>query len=97
MLANLMHRKISTNKENLEISYDINGWDNDENLKLLDFYYKKISENRELDIVRGSTSIGPQRDDIILKVNNVNISSVRFPHAGTAVFRIRRFIRNFTP
>jgi DNA replication and repair protein RecF len=73
MLANLMHRKISTNKENLEISYDINGWDNDENLKLLDFYYKKISENRELDIVRGSTSIGPQRDDIILKVNNVNL------------------------
>lgn len=73
MLANLMHRKISTNKENLEISYDINGWDNDENLKLLDFYYKKISENRELDIIRGSTSIGPQRDDIILKVNNVNL------------------------
>ena len=73
MLENLMHRKISTNNENLEISYDINGWDNDENLKLLDFYYKKISENRELDIIRGSTSIGPQRDDIILKVNNVNL------------------------
>ena len=33
---------------------------------------------------------------MLLKVNNVNISSVRFPHAGTAVFRIRRFIRNFT-
>lgn len=76
MLANLMHRKISKNKENLEVDYKISGLEDaivPENL--ITWYNSKLSESRELDIIRGSTSIGPHRDDIILKVNNINLRS----------------------
>ena len=76
MLANLMHRKISKNKENLEVDYKISGLEDaivPENL--ITWYNNKLSESRELDIIRGSTSIGPHRDDIILKVNNINLRS----------------------
>lgn len=76
MLANLMHRKISKNKESLEISYVVSGLEDNivpENLNT--WYNNKLSETREIDIIRGNTSIGPHRDDIILKVNNINLRS----------------------
>lgn len=76
MLANLMHRRISKNKESLEISYIISGLeDNIVPEDLNTWYNNKLSESREIDIIRGNTSIGPHRDDIILKVNNINLRS----------------------
>ena len=35
-----------------------------------DFYRSKLSERRQVDILRGSTGIGPHRDDLLFKVNN---------------------------
>ena len=75
MLANLMHRKISTNKENLEISYDISGLEDYKNINFIEFYRNKLLENRQIDILRGSTSVGPHRDDLVLKVNQVNLKT----------------------
>ncbi len=74
MLANLMHRRISRNQENLSILYEIHGWEKDEN-NLKEWYNKRIMAMRETDILRGSTGIGPHHDDIILKVNGINLRS----------------------
>ncbi len=69
MLANLMHRKITDNKENLTVIYqkhEINEIDADE-------YKSKLIQFRQNDIWRGSTSVGPHRDDLILSVNSINL------------------------
>ena len=69
MLANLMHRKITDNKENLTVIYqkhDIDEIDADE-------YKSKLIKFRQNDIWRGSTSVGPHRDDLILSVNGINL------------------------
>ncbi len=75
MLANLMQRKITANKENLTINYAWNGLeegqpDPDDPVN---WYRQKIAILRNNDILRGSTGIGPHRDDIILTVNGVNL------------------------
>lgn len=75
MLANLMHRRISMNKENLEVSYIMAGTENLVPQELIIWYNNKLKESRELDILRGSTGVGPHRDDIMLKVNNINLRS----------------------
>lgn len=75
MLANLMHRKISTNKESLEISYLMTGAEDAIPAGLVSWYNDKLRENREIDILRGSTSVGPHRDDIVFNVNKINLRS----------------------
>ena len=78
MLANLMQRRISAGKENLSLSYELYGCAEEPpcvTSGLIPWYSKKLEESRELDILRGSTSVGPQRDDILLKVNGINLRS----------------------
>ncbi len=75
MLANLMHRKISTNKESLEITYVLNGEENFLPSDLNTWYNNKLVDVQATDIQRGFTTIGPHRDDIILKVNQINLRS----------------------
>ena len=82
MLANLMQRRISGNIETLKIEYVIKGREKESNLKrdnnqieedLKIWYNKMLGQFREDDIWRGSTSIGPHRDDISFVVNGVDI------------------------
>lgn len=75
MLANLMHRRISNHKESLEITYYLAGKENDVSEDLGSWYNNKLKEFRSTDILRGSTGIGPHRDDLILKVNQINLRS----------------------
>lgn len=76
MLANLMQRRISGNEENLSIVYEIKGLQQGEMTKNLDLWYNEmLSSAAEEDIFRGSTSIGPHRDDIIIYVNDINLKS----------------------
>lgn len=78
MLANLMQRRISAGRENLSLSYELYGSEGEPysvTAELVPWYNKKLEESRELDILRGSTSVGPQRDDILLEVNGVNLRS----------------------
>jgi DNA replication and repair protein RecF len=69
MLANLMHRKITANKENLTLVYQ--KYEISENL--IEEYKRKLVQFRQNDIWRGSTSVGPHRDDLILTVNGINL------------------------
>lgn len=78
MLANLMQRRISTNEENLFISYFIKGLNEpvdkiEENLNL--WYNEALLRVKDEDIFKGSTSIGPHRDDINIYVNGIDLKS----------------------
>lgn len=75
MLANLMHRKISHNRESLEIIYEIAGMEGPISEDLISWYNNRLKDCRETDIFRGSTSVGPHRDDLILHVNQINLRS----------------------
>lgn len=73
MLANLMHRKITDNKESLTVVYQKHGIDEMNIDHLAEEYKSKLIEFRQNDIWRGSTSVGPHRDDLILTVNGINL------------------------
>lgn len=85
MLANLMQRRISGNQENLSIIYQLKGMENDEFSNMLGskgianflnmWYNNSLKRLSEEDMWRGSTSIGPHRDDIITKVNGIELRS----------------------
>lgn len=73
MLANLMHRKITDSKENLTVIYQKHGIDAVNNNSLAEEYKSKLLQCRQNDIWRGSTSVGPHKDDLILSVNGINL------------------------
>lgn len=75
MLANLMHRKLSSNKENLEINYILDERENFIPENVITWYNKRLSEVQDQDILRGFTSVGPHRDDIVFKVNQIDLRS----------------------
>ena len=72
-ISNKLHNAITENKENLSIHYvtSIKNIDNYDKIKgdliLL------LQKNRDMDIRRGFTSVGPHRDDLDILVNNINI------------------------
>lgn len=65
---NLIHNKITDEKENLKIEYISNCYNKQEYLKLL-------KERRKLDIIKGYTTKGIHRDDFFIYINEklVNI------------------------
>jgi DNA replication and repair protein RecF len=73
MLANLMHRRLTVSKENLSLGYYQAGAEEDTAVISNEWYLKNFKRCRDGDIGSGSTSIGPHRDDIILKVNNKDL------------------------
>lgn len=75
MLANLMHRKLSSSKENLTLSYCQTMADVNQVTTPLEWYSHIIKQSRPIDIARGSTSIGPHRDDITIQVNGKDLKS----------------------
>ena len=77
MLANLMQRRISGNEENLTVSYEISGSEGSEKVTedLVSWYNKRLANSIDDDIWRGSTSVGPHRDDLSFSVNGINLKS----------------------
>ena len=85
MLARLCQRRISGTLENLQISYELHRHRDDKGdlplagepegmtKRLCSWYNEKIARYRELDILRAVTGLGPQRDDLILTVNGVDL------------------------
>lgn len=78
MLANLMQRRISGNEESLSINYQVKG--NELPVDKLEERYKMWYNNvlcdlTDEDIFRGSTSVGPHRDDISISVNGIDLKS----------------------
>ena len=72
MLANLMQRRISSDQENLTVSYEIHGGE-DMTKPFASWYNEMLRKSQETDILRGSTSYGPHHDDIVLTVNGINL------------------------
>ena len=76
MLANLMQRRISGNKENLSLSYEVKGMAETAMAKNLEIWYNDTLHGQVTeDIYRGSTGVGPHRDDIAVSVNGINLRS----------------------
>lgn len=67
-----IHKDISSGKENVEFKYistikDLEGIENS--------FYELLRRNRKKDIEKGTTSIGPHRDDFIVLINDVDTKS----------------------
>ncbi|MDY4474837.1 DNA replication/repair protein RecF [Mitsuokella sp.] len=74
MLANLMQRRISGDRENLSVTYGLSGLEQENMTKpLASWYNEMLEKSRSADILRGSTSIGPHHDDVLLFVNGINL------------------------
>jgi len=74
MLANLMHRRITANQENLAISYQLTAPETAlPDAGSQQWYKNLLRHQRRDDIRRGSTGIGPHRDDLVLAVNGSNL------------------------
>ncbi|MCK4260896.1 MAG: DNA replication/repair protein RecF [Halanaerobiales bacterium] len=76
ILARLIHRKITGGRENLIIGYDstlgkvTNEMTHEE---IQEMFETRLIKEQENEILRGVTLVGPQRDDLDLLVNNINI------------------------
>lgn len=77
-LAQKTHYQISQDTEILNIKYNIynqgngvlNNFDD-----LFSFYKNILKKHRDNDIYRGSTSVGPHRDDIDFSINSISLKS----------------------
>ncbi|MEG6584443.1 DNA replication/repair protein RecF [Dendrosporobacter sp. 1207_IL3150] len=75
MLANLMHRRITNSKENLLVNYQTSCIELNDQKNIAECYIEQLNSMRNVDIIRGSTGVGPHRDDLVLTVNGVNLRS----------------------
>jgi DNA replication and repair protein RecF len=76
ILARLSQRKITEGRENLELEYDISLNNFSKKLgeaELRELFIDSLIAKRDQEISRGYTVIGPHRDDIILKVNDMDL------------------------
>lgn len=67
-----IHKEISSGKENIEFKY-ISTVKDFENIE--DNFYTLLKKNREKDIDKGITSIGPHRDDFTVFINGIDTKS----------------------
>lgn len=71
--ANSIHKKLTSDTENLKLEYQGYISDTENGLKLL--LLKKYEETLEKDIHLGFTTVGPHRDDIKISSNNIDLRS----------------------
>lgn len=67
-----IHKEISSGKENIEFKY-VSTVKDFENIE--DNFYTLLKKNREKDIDKGITSIGPHRDDFTVFINGIDTKS----------------------
>lgn len=71
--ASSIHDKLTSSMEELTLSYSssisINGIDRRE---IENNFLRSLIKNRNRDIITGSTSVGPHRDDMIIHINNID-------------------------
>lgn len=89
--SNIIHKKLTNNIENLVLNYITNVTDtkNIENLIEKEFI-DRLKRNRKRDLFKGTTGIGPHRDDIKISINDFDTRS--FASQGqqrTAVLSIK--------
>lgn len=81
-IAKIIHQEISQQKEILNVQYNLYNFD--KNIvnteiptieELYNFYRVTLNKYRNKDIFRGSTSVGPHRDDIDFYINDISLKS----------------------
>jgi len=77
ILAKLMHRKITESVETLEIIYEANVKvkEDDEVGHIKEKILQRLKEDINIDKQRGLTTVGPHRDDMILKINKLDVKT----------------------
>lgn len=76
LVAKQLHRQLTGSQEDLTILYQLHGRllkDRGPQDVLRQAYHAALAENRQRDIDRGYTSVGPHRDDFSLEVNGVDL------------------------
>ncbi|MFW6268820.1 MAG: DNA replication/repair protein RecF [Bacillota bacterium] len=76
ILSRLMQRKITDGNENLNIEYEDSlncSVDGNYNKDYELIFKEKLVNNRKKEIQRGYTTIGPQRDDLLLEINGKDV------------------------
>jgi len=76
ILARLSQRKITEGRENLELEYDISLNNFSKKMgeaELRELFIDELINKRDQEISRGYTVVGPHRDDLILKVNDMDL------------------------
>lgn len=68
-----IHKNLTSDKEELKLTYQGYVADDENSLKLL--LLKKYEENIDKDIKLGYTTVGPHRDDIKIEANNIDLRS----------------------
>ena len=71
--ANNIHSELTSNEENLVLSYQ--GYTSDTPESLENILNNKLKENYDKDIKLGFTTIGPHRDDIKIASNDIDLRS----------------------
>lgn len=72
-VAHDIHKMISSSKEFLEIQYKADACSFEKEDDIFDYMMESLIKNSSEDIRRGHTSIGPHRDDIIIKINGNDV------------------------
>ena len=75
MLANLMQRRITDGKEELAVRYQLQGVAKGLECPNAAWYLEQLEAGRRQDIFRGSTGIGPHRDDLEFLVNDTDLKA----------------------
>lgn len=75
LISRLIHRKITSGKEELDIIYDCSGGEFTNKSKIREDFLKYYNENINEDIEKGYTLKGPHRDDLIIKINGIDTKS----------------------
>ena len=91
-LAHSFHKKLSSESENLFCEYASTSQTtlNDDESFIKDSIIEKLDQSISKDISHGSTSIGPHRDDIKIKLNDIDaIEHASRGQARTAVLSLK--------
>lgn len=72
-ISKKIHNNISNGKENIEIIYEPNVKLASEGESQKELFLEKINRNRNGDIQKKTTSVGPHRDDLKIVVNGIDI------------------------
>lgn len=73
LISRLIHRKITNGKEELEIIYQSDSGEFKDKKTVKDRLFKYYTEELDNDIRKGHTLKGPHRDDLIIKINGIDV------------------------
>ncbi|NLY71400.1 MAG: DNA replication/repair protein RecF [Clostridiales bacterium] len=73
ILSRKIHSRITNGKEDLVIEYESNIIFNEELSNIEYDFIEKLKKSRKKDIIRGTTSFGPHKDDIKISINGIDV------------------------